>query len=329
MEHKKALKIVADEAADQLIAPKVDGLTIYRTRDMAVTNTNGIAVDCGVLRHGLTAYMLEICLDTYVSFDNEVKEHVAHFWYGVRCSSRQAIDEIIAELIASLQPVQHHGEAQRQWKNGHAKLKKDLPKEFAGKVIREVWGDGYFVGIYHAATPQTKPELRKLGIRVAKFWRQLISAIHGLKTEDNDLEAQSAEAAEDALARVEGQGFGLTPKERRAIELHAMKAATKHFSNLGYRVENVSSNRSYDLLCTRKSSILHVEVKGTTTLGSTIILTKNEVIHAQDPNIATALFVLHSIKLKGQTTKGGVSLILHPWQLDAKKLAPLSYMYRL
>ena len=58
----------------------------------------------------------------------------------------------------------------------------------------------------------------------------------------------------------------------------------------GYEVHDRSKNRSFDLECTRSGERLLVEVKGTTTSGDQVLLTKNEVKLAQDPEAKTVLF---------------------------------------
>jgi hypothetical protein len=149
-----------------------------------------------------------------------------------------------------------------------------------------------------------------------------------LATPEADAEQESAAAAEQALARSKGQGFARTPEERRALEKHAMDAAEKHFREQGYSVENVSARRPYDFLCKRGSTELHVEVKGTTTDGDAIVLTYGEVKHACRPGSSCALFILHSIRLKGRKASGGKRRVLLPWRPDRKNLTPVSYTYR-
>ncbi|UYN94376.1 MAG: DUF3883 domain-containing protein [Enhydrobacter sp.] len=150
-----------------------------------------------------------------------------------------------------------------------------------------------------------------------------------LDTPEADAEAESANAAETSLARSQGQGFARSAEERRAIEKQAMKVATAHFRDQGYAVEDVSARRSYDLLCERNGRELHVEVKGTTTNGSAVVLTYNEVKHARDPASSCALFVLHSIKLDRKKATGGQSRVLLPWELEQHQLTPICYTYRL
>jgi Domain of unknown function (DUF3883) len=144
-----------------------------------------------------------------------------------------------------------------------------------------------------------------------------------------DAEQESAAAAEKALARSKGQGFARTPQERRALEHHAMKVATKYFTDKGFHVKDVSTRRPYDLLCTRDTKEIHVEVKGTTTDGDAIVLTNNEVKHACDPSNSCVLFVLHSIRLKGKKASHGKQLVVDPWRLQQACLTPVSYTYRI
>ena len=108
-----------------------------------------------------------------------------------------------------------------------------------------------------------------------------------------------------------------------------MAIAKRYFRREGFKVEDVSAWCSYDLLCKRASVELHVEVKGSTTEGASVVLTNNGVKHAHDPFNSCALFVLHSIVLKAGKAAGGKQLIFNPWQLDNQRLTPISYTYRL
>jgi hypothetical protein len=140
-------------------------------------------------------------------------------------------------------------------------------------------------------------------------------------------------AVEDYIrprARSSGQGRGLTQEERRIVELYAMRHAEEHYVRQGWHVEDVSSTRrSLDLLCTRKSRKLHVEVKGTTGYGNEILLTHTEVRRAREyfPNVA--LFVLAEVTLT--TTNGqilaqrGKPKVFDPWRLALKHLEPRVY----
>ena len=124
-----------------------------------------------------------------------------------------------------------------------------------------------------------------------------------------------------------GQGPGLTAEQRKIVELHAMKVAQKYFEKLGYDVDDVSGDGPFDLLCIKDFKELHVEVKGTTSLGGQVILTRNEVKHFQTTKHGRALFVLHSVTLKDGYAKGGKAKVFMRWKLRDDDLTPTHYTY--
>jgi hypothetical protein len=158
------------------------------------------------------------------------------------------------------------------------------------------------------------------------------AAVRGARreaAETNEVEAAREALAELAGAAAEGQGYGSFTPRRRAIEERAMTVATDYFSERGWTVRDVSSNRSYDLECTRGDDMLHVEVKGTTSRGNSILLTANEVAHARDfPH--TALFVLYGIRVRAgdpPVATGGRARVFDPWQIVEERLEALAYSY--
>lgn len=134
---------------------------------------------------------------------------------------------------------------------------------------------------------------------------------------------------EEIRPRHRGQGRSLDGPCRRAIELHAMSRAIEHFVSDGWHVDDVSAIESYDLRCTRGREVLHVEVKGTTGAGDSILLTPNEVALLRAEHPATALYVLHSITLdrSGETpiAAGGIEAVRHPFDIEACELKPIGY----
>lgn len=137
----------------------------------------------------------------------------------------------------------------------------------------------------------------------------------------------AAEASERAYAK--GQGYLLDSELRKALEDYSMKAATEHFKSLGFKVEDHSRNHPYDLKCSKAKQTIYVEVKGTQSVGESVILTAGEVVFAQKHKSQMALFLLHSIIVSpdGKTLSGGVSHLSMPWELDSTDLAPLSFKY--
>jgi len=150
-----------------------------------------------------------------------------------------------------------------------------------------------------------------------------------LTAPEADAEAGVADVVERALAQSKGQGFARTPEERRAIEERAMKLAKRYYEDLGYSANDVSKKRSYDYECTRGKETLHVEVKGTTTDGKFVILTNGEVTHACNGRNSCALFVVHSIKLRGRKAHGGKQLVFDSWRISQDHLTPIAFTYRL
>lgn len=129
-----------------------------------------------------------------------------------------------------------------------------------------------------------------------------------------------------------GQGFGLTQPERDEIERHSMDLAAKHLTDAGYIVEDVSGNNSYDFAATRADEYVHVEVKGTTSQGEEIILTRKEVELMTKQYPHTMLIVVHNITLDDTSgsprATGGTVQVEHPWRIQPENLVPISYRYQ-
>ena len=88
---------------------------------------------------------------------------------------------------------------------------------------------------------------------------------------------------------------------RKAVEMHAMNLATalseaKDFGYRTFRVQDISGNASYDLLCINSDDGWRVEVTGITGAGKRVFLTANEVAHARDRSRDVALSVVASIE---------------------------------
>jgi hypothetical protein len=128
-----------------------------------------------------------------------------------------------------------------------------------------------------------------------------------------------------------GQGFQLDVDVKVAVEAHAMNAATDFYRE-DWDVEDVHGTESYDLICRRHGEEKHVEVKGTTTDGTEVILTPNEVRHARE-HPYTALFILSNITIERTvdgtvTAAGGDQQLFDPWPIDDGTLTPLGFPYQ-
>ncbi|MFH9426795.1 MrcB family domain-containing protein [Streptomyces sp. NPDC017615] len=135
-----------------------------------------------------------------------------------------------------------------------------------------------------------------------------------------------------ARPRRTGQGFLLTADERKAVELHSVRMATEHFKAQGWSVKDVGAKESFDLLLRRGEERCHAEVKGTTSAGADVILTRAEVEKQRGYYPHNALVVVHSITLDRTgakpTTSGGVLHCTSPWAVKDEDLMVISYAYR-
>jgi Domain of unknown function (DUF3883) len=148
-----------------------------------------------------------------------------------------------------------------------------------------------------------------------------------------DRQVEEAKRTLEGVARPPrggGQGRGLNAEQRRAVELRAVAVATLWLEEDGWDVEDVSlERRGYDLHATRGDEELHVEVKGTTGSGASVILTPNEVRHAgADPSRAV-LSVVSGIELSetdgGRRGDGGVNRVFNRWRVSDGALEPVGY----
>lgn len=149
--------------------------------------------------------------------------------------------------------------------------------------------------------------------------------------EAQQIEEAVAQAAGKAARPGRGQGFQLDQVVKVAVEERAMKAASEFYGE-DWDVEDVHGNQSYDLVCRRDGEVKHVEVKGTTTGGTEVILTPNEVRHAREYP-GTALFILSNIVVERSEdgtviAVGGDRHVYDPWSIDDGMLLPLGFRYQ-
>lgn len=132
-----------------------------------------------------------------------------------------------------------------------------------------------------------------------------------------------------------GQGFGLTPSERRAVEEHAMKVAEAHLTGRGYSCEVTSAWAPYDIVASNNNEEIIVEVKGTTSSGTHVILTANEVEIHKHRYPDNALYIVHSIELTRETStnapiaSGGVLVMSKPWDISKCEMKSLAYQVKI
>lgn len=172
----------------------------------------------------------------------------------------------------------------------------------------------------------------------AEQWQALRGLLDGSGTEDSDDRSEVVQLAEEAAEILAGkpppatQGFRPNAQQRRAIELRAMDVGRDFLTNLGWSVRDVSRDPAhpFDLHATRSDgSELEVEVKGTTSAGTKVLLTRNEVARASSLDTA-ALAVVANIRIDdGQqpNATGGDLSFHHPWTPAPERLKAISYAY--
>jgi Domain of unknown function (DUF3883) len=210
----------------------------------------------------------------------------------------------------------------------------NLAAGLSDDMYRYVVGDGETIGFVDAAVdlfttlmgsePVYVPLLNELGFAN----RGTISGVVG------------SPDAVDAIAALEAvnnprRKFAkrLSAAENKAIEERAVLQVTReHFEKkLGYATEDVGKTRSYDVHATKGDEVVKVEVKGTTTNGAGVVLTRNEVnLHrTEHPN--NALAVVRDIALRHSGEKpfatGGELVLVMPWEIDDAALSAIAYEY--
>ena len=126
-------------------------------------------------------------------------------------------------------------------------------------------------------------------------------------------------------------GFCADPILKKAIEMQAVRQAIAHYEAAGYSVEDVGAYESYDLEAVRGDEVRHVEVKGSQGHVQKVILTRNEVTHANEFGRAD-LVVVAEIQWErhkdGSIATDDGLMSVHPdWRPSPENLLPLSYEY--
>jgi hypothetical protein len=146
------------------------------------------------------------------------------------------------------------------------------------------------------------------------------------------VEGGNSEKEAILAAQERKQGFESSPAIRKVIETHAMERARAELETRGYRdFNNTSSRKSYDYTCHRNGKQYYVEVKGTQTDGDVVILTKNEVAHANENPDTSIIVIVHGLKVTDgdpPTTDGGEVDVHEGWKLKPRDLTALQYQWR-
>jgi hypothetical protein len=185
-----------------------------------------------------------------------------------------------------------------------------------------------FIGAVLASLPGTETDQPSGRVRLVQGWR-----VPGPAAPSDIAEAVSLVDEIAAPRRERRQWRRQTAAERHALEERAVDVAIQHYEDEGWDVRDVGSRASFDLECRKDGRVLHVEVKGTTSLGSKILLTRNEVRHARGSLAEKALFILADIELRrdedGISVTGGREIRIEPWDISHGSLEPVGFEYSL
>jgi hypothetical protein len=165
------------------------------------------------------------------------------------------------------------------------------------------------------------------GSRPTQFVLRRVSTV----TDSADVSDALLALTEVSGRRRSGQGFRISPEARKAVEDYAMRVVADYYREEDWSVDDsVASRECFDLRCTRRGAELHVEVKGTTSRGEQIILTRNEVDHAREQHPRIALAIVRNIDLQDgnpPVASGGELAVFDPWRIDDGTLTTLASSY--
>jgi hypothetical protein len=137
----------------------------------------------------------------------------------------------------------------------------------------------------------------------------------------------------------EGQGRVEGVEERRAIEAAGMREGRSWLLGEGFtddQIKDTSATKPWDLEAERGGKKWYVEAKGSGSAwsdDSTVIVTRNEVLHAREHPDSCALIVAASCKLsRGDDGRllatPAQTVVVSPWNPVDDDLSPLAYRYR-
>lgn len=164
-----------------------------------------------------------------------------------------------------------------------------------------------------------------------KLPRSIVELFPGMRAMvDSAAEKMRTLVQNEPPVRGRGQGFGGSADVNRSIEQRAMDVATAYFKARGYHVKDTSKTMPYDLQVSRSGEVLTVEVKGTTSMGEQVIVTRNEIEHARSAGNCI-LFIVKNVEVVqvggAVSSQGGRPDVFWPWNVDSGSLQPISYLY--
>ena len=197
-------------------------------------------------------------------------------------------------------------------------------------------GDFVYVGSLNPVNYDDKASPIQFHFELLEFQEEPNESLHELYTwkPSDAVRVPQISVKKENSNRKSTKGFIRDTKKKELVELHAMKKAYEHYSDLGYEVEDCSGlrNLGYDYRCSKGTEIIEVEVKGTTLDGSTVLLTRNEVDNARTTANRADLFIVHSQDIL--VNEGDYSVLsssinlIENWNPKEEDLESLSYLYK-
>lgn len=179
-----------------------------------------------------------------------------------------------------------------------------LRTEVPGVPWNKIFGSGWQVPDDSAA-------------RILELWNDVPGSV--FVVEDEGTEG----VIEDSAAYI------LDAIRKRAIEKYAESVVKERLDDLGYTVELVGDQESWDITASRDYVELHVEVKGSTQTRSKVELTKNEVKHSRAFG-TVALAVVDQIAVTASNEcSGGRVRVWSNWTAQEGQLTATVYDYSL
>lgn len=201
--------------------------------------------------------------------------------------------------------------ASHAWKDGRVPIFLALTEDARGMYV-----PGGMTGVAFPLSPED----------AAILTRTISSNLPRSQVRDSD--SGSSGSPTEPSERSPGQGFSGDSAEARLLEGEAMRVAKVHFEKEGFTVLDEHVGHPYDLRCTRGTITRYVEVKGTSSEGRSVLVTRGEVQFAREHTADSVLFVCHSLRVEAGKVSGGVVEIESPWDPSDDSLDPTGYSYK-
>ncbi len=194
------------------------------------------------------------------------------------------------------------------------------------RIPQPLWLDDTSNGLFISTLSVARARGGSIFLLTEAEWVRLRELAGSLPTIDDAVADVESEIRRPGRAGT-GQGFGLSVPKRQVLERYAMQMARAYFSTRWQEVLDVSARCSFDLLCRSGAEELRVEVKGTTTSGDQIVLTRREVAEAETPGYV--LFVVSEVlieEIAGEIrASGGTARMIDAWSRGHHTLEPIAF----